>query len=60
MKNYKVLFTFSEEFEVSANNEVEAESKAHAMFISGFNCVPMPDDVEIECLDDNEEDEAVD
>ncbi len=55
MNNYEVTIRFSEIFEVEANSEQEAQDKAHAMFVNSFNCVPVPDEYEVECLGENED-----
>lgn len=60
MKRYRVTFYFSRTFEVEAENEAEAEDKADDKFKSSFICLPIPDEEEIECLDDGEEEEYED
>lgn len=55
MGNYEVTIRFSEVFEVEANSKDEAIDKAHKMFVNGFNCVPIPNEYEVESLDEEYE-----
>lgn len=55
MGNYEVSIRFSKTFEVEANSEDEAIGKAHKIFVNSFNCVPVPDEYEVECLDEEYE-----
>lgn len=53
--NYKVTIYFSATFEVKAQrgNEQQARHEAYKKFREDFNCVPIPDDYEVECLDED-------
>lgn len=53
---YKVTIYFSYTFEVEAQkgNEKEARHEAYKKFKDGLNCVPIPDDYEVECLDEDD------
>lgn len=53
---YSVTIYFSEVYEVEADNEAEARSKADEKF-NNLNVLPIPDEYEIECLDDEEEEQ---
>lgn len=55
MEKYRVAIYFSKIFDVEAESETEAEDKAYADFRDSFNCIPMPDGFEVECLDGEEE-----
>lgn len=48
---YAVTIYFSQCYEVEASNEAEAERKAHDRF-RNMNCLPIPDDYEVECLEE--------
>lgn len=54
MKEYRVTIYFSRTFTVEAESEAEAEDKAHKEFRGSFNGVPVPDEYEVECLEDEE------
>jgi hypothetical protein len=54
-KEYRVTIYFSRTFTVEAENEAEAEYKAHEEFRGSFNSVPIPDEYEVECLGEDEE-----
>ena len=56
MKNYRVTIYFSSIIEVEAENEAEAEDKADRIFKGRCNVVPIPDEYEVECLDEEDED----
>lgn len=51
---YSVTIYFSEVYEVEADNEAEARSKADEKF-NRMNVLPIPDEYEVECLDDEDE-----
>lgn len=57
MKNYRVTIYFSKTYEVEAGSENEAEDKAHKKFVSSFNSIPIPDEYEVECLDEEEDED---
>ena len=42
---------FSEIYEVDAGDEQEARDKAD-MYLKNFNSIPIPDEYEVECLDE--------
>nr|WP_300788515.1 hypothetical protein [uncultured Acetatifactor sp.] len=51
MKRYRVTIYFSEIYEVDAGDEQEARDKAD-MYLKNFNSIPIPDEYEVECLDE--------
>ena len=51
MKRYRVTVYFSEIYEVIADDEQEAQDKAD-MYLRNFNSIPVPDEYEVECLDE--------
>ena len=53
MKNYRVTIYFSSIIEVEAENEAAAEDKADSIFKDWCNVVPIPDEYEVECLDED-------
>ncbi len=55
MKNYRVTIYFSSVIEVEAENESDAEDKANRIFKGGRNVIPIPDEYEVECLDEEED-----
>lgn len=55
MKEYEVTVYFSRTFVVEAENEAEAEDKAHEEFKGSFNSVPIPNEYEVKCLEEDEE-----
>lgn len=55
MENYRVTIYFSSTYCVDAESEREAQHKAHELFVDNFNCVPIPDEYEVECLDEEAE-----
>lgn len=57
MKNYRVTIYFSSIIEVEAENEAEAEDKADRIFKGRCNVVPIPDEYEVECLDEEEDED---
>lgn len=55
MKNYRVTIYFSSVIEVEAENESDAEDKADRIFKDGCNVIPIPDEYEVERLDEDED-----
>lgn len=55
MKNYKVTVYCSSVIYVEAENESDAEDKADRIFKDRCNVVPIPDEYEVECLDEDED-----
>lgn len=55
MKRYRVTYYFDEEFEVEAEDEREADDKTYAMLKAFTNMIP--NETEVECLDEEEDDE---
>lgn len=51
MKRYRVTIYFSEVYEVDAGDEQEARDKAD-MYFKNCNIIPIPDEYEVECLDE--------
>lgn len=51
MKRYRVTIYFSEVYEVDAVDEQEARGKAD-MYLKNFNSIPIPDEYEVECLEE--------
>ncbi len=51
LKIGKLLIYFSEIYEVDAGDEQEARDKAD-MYLKNFNSIPIPDEYEVECLDE--------
>lgn len=51
MKRYRVTIYFSEIYEVEASDEQEAQDKAD-MYLKNFNGILIPDEYEVECLDE--------
>ena len=59
MKKYRVIFTQYYEYEVDANNDNEAHDKAYKELEAEMRypvANTIYDEIEIECLDDDEED----
>ena len=51
LKIGKLLINISEIYEVDAGDEQEARDKAD-MYLKNFNSIPIPDEYEVECLDE--------
>ena len=51
LKRYRVTIYFSEIYEVNAEDEQEAQDKAD-MYLKNFSDIPIPDEYEVECLDE--------
>lgn len=51
MRKYRVTIYFSEIYEVDAENEENAKEKADKK-LGNLNVIPLPDDYEVECLDE--------
>lgn len=55
MKHYKVTMYFCSVFYVEAEDEFGAECEADKKHKNRGNVLPIPDDYEIECLDEEED-----